>query len=340
MSFRDADGATVPMRVLHIRAVLLMHLQKAAINGSLKKPDHPDVPVKFKNLMDWKDATNALKRSLCACCLRFAQDSTRFNDVRGTSGNAPIHWALSQDMPETKENHAFMNAADSLLREHLTEPLVIHDADGAVFGTFDCSDWQSVIGDCHSNEAFHACNMSGDKTCWLCTKSRKDEWLDFKVMSEEQLTSLETVRKKISSGEKCTQFSDLPAVLLGNGETPVDQRGMEHCQGEPDYLLHHRTGLIKTYLFWAIVNFLSAKEKELLRRKFQEEFGWQTFMEYMDGANWHLVLIHWDKVVLPFVKNYKAEYSLVRYHLLEILVIIGYDHTYGEQERRVLSLAV
>jgi hypothetical protein len=152
MSFRDADGATVPMRVLHIRTVLLMHLQKAAINGSLKKPDHPDVPVKFKNLMDWKDATNALKRSLCACCLRFAQDSTRFNDVRGTSGNAPILWALSQDMPETKENHAFMNAADSLLREHLTEPLVIHDADGALFGTFDCSDWQSVIGDCHSNE--------------------------------------------------------------------------------------------------------------------------------------------------------------------------------------------
>jgi len=69
MSFRDADGATVPMRVLHIRVVLLMHLQKAAINGSLKKPDNPDVPVKFKNLMDWKDATNALKRSLCACCL-------------------------------------------------------------------------------------------------------------------------------------------------------------------------------------------------------------------------------------------------------------------------------
>jgi hypothetical protein len=80
------------------------------------------------------------------------RDSTRFNDVRGTSGNAPILWALSQDMPETKENHAFMNAADSLLREHLTEPLVIHDADGALFGTFDCSDWQSVIGDCHSNE--------------------------------------------------------------------------------------------------------------------------------------------------------------------------------------------
>ena len=105
--------------------------------------------------------------------------------------------------------------------------------------------------------------MSGDNTCWLCTKGRKNEWLVFEPMSEEQRTSLEKVRDTISKGEKCSQFSDLPAVLLGNGETPVDQRGMEHSQGEPDYLLHHRTGLIKTYLFWAIVNFLSAKEKEL-----------------------------------------------------------------------------
>ena len=181
--------------------------------------------------------------------------------------------------------------------------------------------------------------MSGNFTCWLCTRSRKD-WLDFRPLAEEEKVTLESVRAKYQEGKCSSQFTGLPAVLLGNGETPMKNRDMESCQGEPDYLLHHRTGLIKTYLFWAIVNALSAKDKELLRRKFEEVFGWVSFMEYMDGYNWHLVLLRWHDVVLPFVKNYKTEYSLVRYHLLEILAITAHDYVCNSMSRRVLSLAL
>lgn len=181
--------------------------------------------------------------------------------------------------------------------------------------------------------------MSGNFTCWLCTRNRKD-WLDFRPLDEAEKVTLESVRQAYQEGRCSAQFTGLPAVLLGNGETPMNSRDMESCQGEPDYLLHHRTGLIKTYLFWAIVNGLSAKDKENLRRKFKEVFGWESYMEYMDGYNWHLVLLHWHDVVLPFVRNYQTEYSLVRYHLLEILVITSHDHACNAKDRRVLSLAL
>lgn len=186
----------------------------------------------------------------------------------------------------------------------------------------------------------HGCPMSGDNTCWLCGKHRKADWLKFEPLSISELMTLETVRANLQIGAACAQFTKLPDVLLGDGETPVDERGMKFYQGEPDYLLHHRTGLIKTYLFWAIVNLLSAKKKELIRRKFEEVFGWKTFMEYMNGHNWLLVLLKWDEVLLPFVENYQTEFLLVRFHLLEIIVILSYDHGRDEHSRRTLSLAI
>ena len=154
VNFLNADGNTVTMRVLHIRVILLMYLQKAAINGTLKRPVDASKPMKFRNLMDWKDATNCLKRSLCACCLKFSRDSERFNSACETKGSPPLLWSIGHDMPETKANHNVMNIADSLLREQLREPLVVHDSTGGVFGTYDCSQWQSLIGDAHSNEVF------------------------------------------------------------------------------------------------------------------------------------------------------------------------------------------
>lgn len=150
--FRHDDGTTVDMRVLHIRAVVLLFLQQCHIDGVLKKPDNPLEPREFKDVCNWKDATNAAKKSVCCCCYKLANDHLNFELAKALFGTVPMMWAVSQNMSETKLNYDLMNTTDSLLHDYLKEPIEIYDKNGEVFATYDVSKWKSVIGDAHYNE--------------------------------------------------------------------------------------------------------------------------------------------------------------------------------------------
>ena len=152
--FRHDDDTTVDMRVLHIRAVVLLFLQQCFIDGVLKKPDDPHEPREFKDVCNWKDATNAAKKSVCCCCYKLANDPSNFIPAKALLGTVPLMWAVSQNMSETKLNYDLVNTTDGLLHEYLKEPIQIHDMDGKVFATYDFSKWKSVIGDAHYNEVW------------------------------------------------------------------------------------------------------------------------------------------------------------------------------------------
>lgn len=148
VEFLHEDGTVVEARVMHIRVVLLMYLQEAANNGYLKKPTDPFHRRFLKNIMEWKDATNTAKRSLCLGCLKLAPDPENFSSGSGTD---PLIWTVCPDMPETKENYEILNTLFVLLRGELDTMHVV-DENGETSATFDCSNYGSAIGDAHACE--------------------------------------------------------------------------------------------------------------------------------------------------------------------------------------------
>ena len=139
-------------------------------------------------------------------------------------------------------------------------------------------------------------------------------------------------------------YRSLAALLLSNPKTKVSDLFLSEHFLATDYMLHHRTGAFKIYVWWAVLNSnnLSAKELELLRRAFESATKYKTWMEYMDGKRWLHVALQWEKIFigLSIEMFHLHDFGLLRHAVLEIVVAVSFDPKETEDEVRSVALAV
>ena len=331
----DGSGTRL-LRTRRHRALIIHELAMAFRDGMLIEGEPGS--VKEIQLLRWKDGSSIFKKPTMMAVLRFMHNPEVFSSRFRYD---PIITALSTDMPETRATYSILFAIDALeLAELPEENIVTHHPDGGRFQEYKIKGYGEGIGDCHANQALLNGQMSGNSTCFKCQMPAPDWYADvFKLPSAVPLKSLSDNQKwSLENGAEGNEYHDLAQLFLNDSETPLSELGLELTNVNADYLLHHRTGIIKI-LWWALItsSALSAKEKELLRRRFEEVLKKRTWMEYMDGSNWWMVALNWHELTFgfDFLQN-KNEFETVVTHIVEMMATVSFDPSDTEEEKESL----
>jgi len=245
-----------------------------------------------------------------AAAVKMKRGTSLFIKGKDVICTAPFFTLVSVGLVETIESYDFANSIESLLSTRLEAPIILPaplGSDQGAFATLDFSQRGYYSGDCHANGARGSNVWAGEMRCFRCSVPAK-LWLSMLLMSRsvwlEKEKSLTQNQELFCNGKvedaASMGYRSLAALLLSNPETKVSDLFLSEHFLATDYMLHHRTGAFKIYVWWAVLNSnnLSAKELELLRRAFESATKYKTWMEYMDGKRWLHVALQWEKIFI------------------------------------------
>jgi hypothetical protein len=349
ISVKLPSGLTIVLRVVCERSAFLGDLVGQLDAGLLKKPKDPDVAVKV-NLIRWKDGTQANKSGLIASAARQEQGNGLHGDECPTACTSPFFSLVSPHTAETAEVHDALNIIEVLQQGRMVALIHLKTSDGEPFGIIDVSGHGLTAGDSHAHQARRGHKMAGKQTCVICPRL-VDDWWDTLVRRNDNddmrlCDSMGFYARGDLEGAAGVGLKAMAAVLMDDPETDLALRALEDAYDGTDWLLHHKQGLVKIYVVWGIINanHLSDKNKELLRRVFEEKTGYRTWVEFMDAKRWWYTALCFNDIfvdsALGFEIYYVLEFSLICHAVVEMVVLAAYDEGEHEGNKRPLCIAM
>ena len=269
----NVNGEASWMRVLYLRIVLCIILQRLAVIGAFNDDlaDGCNVEIDYRIWIDGttiaRKKTEAVYAFLIFSALVFkASLRFRVEDAR------PV--VLSLDCADNRSANDLLFALVGLqIAVTMIIAVQVPYRDKPGYKTINCHvRCDGLNSDSHPAEVLHGRAMSGNNTCAYCDSPRPAWGKAAEVLKANAIT-LESQRQVHQANTKASITPDFAiAVLMGDFDASLKERNMDALKPHIDAPLHHNSAIAKFHGFWAWYNALSAKEQALVNINFDFDF--------------------------------------------------------------------
>ena len=209
--------------------------------------------------------------------------------------------------------------------------------------TVDVGSGHNHTGDQHALQGKLGNDQSGNYTSVSSLAARGD-WHDIKISLEAGKKSLELLRQLHADGRAPSYARILAPVLMGDPHTPLKDRSLEELVLHEDHSLHNRSGVIKKWCHWIIIDKCSKQMADAIHAAIRISMKKESAMkEYTTGRDWLVYLFSMHDHILPILEEASmlhSEFSLFAEYMSEAVIIMGHDGPNKTHELRGLVLAL